>query len=113
MSRLACVLARPLTPVRDATSGFFVIRAELARGVAIQAGGFKICLELLMRAWPIRLVEVPYRFADREQGESKMSWREAARYFVQLKDLYRLRSGGPARARQHHRIFTPAETERL
>ena len=113
MSRFACVLARPLTPIRDATSGFFVIRGEFARGVAIQAGGFKICLELLMRAWPVRLVEVPYRFTDREQGESKMSWREAARYFVQLKDLYLLRSRGPARARQHHRIFTPAETERL
>ena len=113
MSRLACVLARPLTPIRDATSGFFVIRGEFARGVAIQAGGFKICLELLMRAWPIGLVEVPYRFADREQGESKMSWKEAARYFVQLKDLYVFRLTGPRRAPQQHRVFTTAEVERL
>jgi len=113
MSRLACVLARPLTPIRDATSGFFVIRREFARGVAIQAGGFKICLELLMRAWPIGLVEVPYRFADREQGESKMSWKEAARYFIQLKDLYVFRLTGPRRAPQQHRVFTTAEVERL
>ena len=42
-------------------------------------------------AGPSGLVEVPYRFADREQGESKMSWKEAARYFVQLKNLYVLR----------------------
>ena len=113
MSRLACVLARPLTPIRDATSGFFVIRGEFARGVAIQAGGFKICLELLMRAWPIGLVEVPYRFADREQGESKMSWKEAARYFIQLKDLYVFRLTGPRRAPQQHRVFTTGEVERL
>lgn len=113
MSRLACWLARPLTPIRDATSGFFVIRDEFARGVPIQAGGFKICLELLIRGWPIRLVEVPYRFADRELGESKMSMREAARYFVQLKDLYLFRWRGPARTAQQHRIFTTAELERL
>src|SRR5262249_5745271 len=31
MSRLACVLARGLTPVADATSGFFLIRRDLAR----------------------------------------------------------------------------------
>ncbi len=113
MSLLACWLARPLSPIRDATSGFFLIRSEFTRGVAIQAGGFKICLELLIRAWPVRLVEVPYRFADREQGESKMSFREAARYFIQLKDLYLFRWGGPARPARHHRVLSTAETERL
>jgi dolichol-phosphate mannosyltransferase len=113
MSRLACWLARPLTPIRDATSGFFVIRQEFARGVPIQAGGFKICLELLIRGWPVRLVEVPYRFADRELGESKMSLREAAQYFVQLKDLYLFRWRAPARTPQQHRILTAAEVERL
>jgi hypothetical protein len=68
--------------------------------VAIKAGGFKILLELLVRAWPQRLVEVPYRFDDRELGESKMSLREATGYLYQLRDLYRLRwsiRGRPAR----------------
>jgi dolichol-phosphate mannosyltransferase len=113
MSRLACWLARPLTPIRDATSGFFLIKREFVQGVAIQAGGFKICLELLIRGGPLRLVEVPYRFADRELGESKMSLREAARYFVQLKDLYLLKWSGPARPPRQHRIYTTAEAERL
>ncbi len=49
MSRLACLAARPLTPVVDATSGLFLIRRDLARTVRISAGGFKICLELLVR----------------------------------------------------------------
>jgi dolichol-phosphate mannosyltransferase len=91
LSRAACIAARPLTPVRDPASGFFLIRHSVASRVAIRARGFKICLELLMRGWPEHLVEIPYRFDDREQGESKMSLKEAAGYLVQLRDLYALR----------------------
>jgi dolichol-phosphate mannosyltransferase len=103
MSRVACLLARPISPIRDAASGFFLIRRSVAMGVSIQAGGFKICLELVMRAWPVRLVEIPYRFEDREAGESKMSLREAAGYLVQLKDLYWLRLTGPKRPKREYR----------
>jgi dolichol-phosphate mannosyltransferase len=91
LSRAACALARPLSPIRDAASGFFLIRSDIARGTTIKAGGFKICLELIARSGATRLVEVPYRFDDREQGESKMSLREAAGYLIQLRDLYKLR----------------------
>lgn len=91
LSRTACLLARGLSPIRDAASGFFLIRRAIAQGVTIKAGGFKICLELIVRGWPVTLVELPYRFDDRELGESKMSTREAAGYLVQLKDLYWLR----------------------
>lgn len=104
LSRAACLLARPLSPIRDAASGFFLIRAAIARDVAIKAGGFKICLELLVRAWPTRLVEVPYRFDDRELGESKMSLREAAGYLVQLRDLYFARWSFKRPARQYRQI---------
>jgi dolichol-phosphate mannosyltransferase len=106
LSRVACLLARPLTPVRDAASGFFLIRGRIARGVSIKAGGFKICLELLVRAWPTRIVELPYRFDDRELGESKMNLREAAGYLVQLWDLYRLRFLGPRRQARSYQSLT-------
>jgi dolichol-phosphate mannosyltransferase len=98
LSRVACALARPLTPIRDAASGFFLIKRDIVRGVTIKAGGFKICLELLVRGRPRRLVEVPYQFDDRELGESKMSLGEAAGFLFQLWDLYRLRwrAGGVA-----------------
>jgi dolichol-phosphate mannosyltransferase len=89
MSRAACVLARSVTPVRDGTSGFFLIRKALAREVQISAGGFKICLELLVRARPRVVVEVPYVFEGRTAGESKMNLREALGYVDQLKDLRR------------------------
>jgi dolichol-phosphate mannosyltransferase len=98
MSRLACVLAAGLTPVRDATSGLFLIRRDLARGVRISAGGFKICLELLVRGRPASVVEVPYVFEGRTAGESKMNVAEAAGYLLQLRDLHRFRRArGPLR----------------
>ena len=91
MSKFACVMARGLTPVRDATSGFFLMYRDRARGVTISAGGFKICLELLIRSEPKTVVEVPYVFKGRTVGESKMNWKEAAGYLAQLKDLHAYR----------------------
>jgi dolichol-phosphate mannosyltransferase len=113
LSRVACLLARGLSPIRDAASGFFLIRKDIARNVAIKAGGFKICLELIVRGWPTRLVEIPYRFDDRELGESKMSTREASGYLFQLKDLYLLRWSTFGRPRRHYQQLSAADVDRL
>ena len=94
MSRLAGLLARPVTPVRDATSGLFLVRRRAVEGVRISATGFKICLELLSRARIESVAEIPFVFADRAVGESKMSAREAFGYLRQLRDLYALRLAG-------------------
>jgi len=111
LSRAACLLARPLSPIRDAASGFFLIRRSIAREVTIKAGGFKICLELIVRGWPTKLVEIPYQFDDREAGESKMSTREAAGYLFQLKDLYLLRFSKFGRPRREYKQLTAADVE--
>ena len=113
LSRTACLLARPLSPIRDAASGFFLIRREVARSVSIKARGFKICLELLVRGWPRHIVEVPYRFDDRELGDSKMNMREAFGYLVQLRDLYWVRWNGPRRPPRHYERLTPGVVDRL
>ena len=104
MSRLGCVLAYGLSPVRDATSGFFLIRRPIAERAVIKAGGFKICLELIVRSDAAKLVEVPYRFDDREAGDSKMSKREAMGYLVQLRDLYWRRLTSPRVRHDYVRI---------
>ena len=109
MSRLACLMARGLTPVRDATSGFFLIRRDVADGVRIEAGGFKICLELLVRGRPSSVVEVPYVFENRTAGESKMNVKEATGYLRQLRDLHSYRKQRGLRA-PIHRIAPPAAT---
>jgi dolichol-phosphate mannosyltransferase len=104
MSRLACLAARPLTAVADATSGLFLIRRDLAREVRISAGGFKICLELLVRGRPGAVVEVPYVFSDRAAGESKMNAKEALGYVTQLRDLWRFQRSQPPYRQVYRRI---------
>jgi dolichol-phosphate mannosyltransferase len=108
MSRAACLMARGLTPVRDATSGFFLIRRDLAQGVRISAGGFKICLELLVRGRPARVVEVPYVFEGRSAGESKMNLKEALGYLRQLRELRQFVRSRPA-VRQIYRRLSSDE----
>jgi dolichol-phosphate mannosyltransferase len=112
LSRAACLLARMLTPIRDATSGFFLIRRDLARGVKISAGGFKICLELLVRGRPTTVVEVPYVFVGRTAGESKMNVKEATGFLQQLRDLKAFTRQHPPLQQRHQRI-SPRELASL
>jgi dolichol-phosphate mannosyltransferase len=88
LSRIACALARPLTPVRDATSGFFMLRRDILAGFRTSVRGFKIGLEILVRSRPRRLAEVPYVFVNRIDGSSKMNLSEAVGFAGQLCRLY-------------------------
>ena len=83
-SRAACLLARPLTPVRDATSGFFCLRRSAMDGVKLRASGFKIGLELFVKARAERIVELPFVFRDRREGSSKLGSRVMLQYLLQL-----------------------------
>ena len=112
LSRLGCLLARPLTPVRDATSGFFLLRPEVARRAPLRATGFKICLELLMGGAPVRVVEVPYVFDDRQEGASKMTASEGRGYLKQLARFYANRMT-TRRAAAEYRQVRPDEVERF
>jgi dolichol-phosphate mannosyltransferase len=109
MSRVASRLARPITPVRDATSGFFLVRRDAVEGVRLWSAGFKIGLELLGRGRIGSVAEFPYRFSDRAAGRSKMSAREVGAYLVQLLRLYRLRATGRHAPVPVYRQVTPAE----
>jgi dolichol-phosphate mannosyltransferase len=112
MSRGACLVARLVTPVRDAASGFFVLRRPVIRGVEIKAAGFKICLELLVRGSVRSVLEVPYVFSDRAAGQSKMNHREALGYVVQIAQLIRWRRQD-RRPRPVRRRLTLEEADRL
>jgi len=87
ISLVATLLARPLTRVKDPMSGFFFFKKELLSGLRLNSGGYKICLELLVKARPSCVVEVPYLFRDRIVGKSKLSFREYYRY---VKDVFSL-----------------------
>jgi dolichol-phosphate mannosyltransferase len=91
-SRVACWLARPLTRVKDVTSGYFLVRREALEGVALDPIGFKIGLEVIAKARYGKAIEIPYVFTDRVAGESKLNQREIFNYLRQLGRLYAGRS---------------------
>jgi putative flippase GtrA len=89
---------RRLARVSDPLSGFFAVRLAALDATSLRPHGFKILLEILGRSPRMRVGEVAFRFAAREQGESKASWREAARFIRQLLAL---------------RVAVPAQWQRL
>ena len=67
-----------LMPIRDPTGGFKCYRREVLEAIdldAIRSRGYAFQIETTFRALRkgFRVVEVPIRFADREEGHSKMS----------------------------------------
>ncbi|HXO17906.1 MAG TPA: polyprenol monophosphomannose synthase [Candidatus Dormibacteraeota bacterium] len=87
-SRVACWLARPLTRVRDVTSGYFLVRRDALAGVKLDPIGFKIGLEVIAKARYGKAIEIPYVFRDRVEGVSKLNQREIFNYVKQLARLY-------------------------
>ena len=90
-SRVACWLARPLTAVKDVTSGYFLVRREAIEGTQLDPIGFKIGLEVIVKGKYGKAVEVPYVFTDRVVGESKLDQKEIFNYLKQLRKLYSAR----------------------
>jgi dolichol-phosphate mannosyltransferase len=90
-SKVACALARPLTPIKDITSGYFLVKREALDGVKLDPIGFKIGLEVVAKAHYGKAIEIPYVFTDRVVGQSKLNQREILNYLKQLGNLYAAR----------------------
>ena len=93
-SRVATLLARPLTSARDPMSGFFALRrSDLERAAPLSPVGYKIALELIVKCGFENVGEVPIHFADRTRGQSKLTLGEQLRYLQHLGRLYAFRFG--------------------
>jgi dolichol-phosphate mannosyltransferase len=94
-SRVATLLARPLTELKDPMSGFFALRRDVyLRGEgSFNPVGYKIGLELLVKCGCRRPFEVPIHFSDRRLGTSKLSLHEQLRYIRHVRRLYNHRFG--------------------
>lgn len=91
-SQVATLLARPLTSVKDPMAGFFCLdRATLAKAQAagLNPIGYKIGLEILIKARCKRVIEVPIEFSDRLHGKSKLTLKQQLEYLRHLWRLYR------------------------
>jgi dolichol-phosphate mannosyltransferase len=88
ISKVAKFLAKPLTNITDPLSGFFFFRKKLIDGIELNPKGFKIGLEILVKAKPKKVVEIPYTFVGRKRGKSKLNLKEYSNYLHHLLLLY-------------------------
>lgn len=77
----------------DPMSGFFLVRRECLLGIPFQESGFKLLLEILVRARISSVREVPFFFGRRLRGSSKANAMVALEYGRLLARLYRDRFG--------------------
>jgi dolichol-phosphate mannosyltransferase len=97
-SRIATLLARPFTRLKDPMAGFFAVpRDVFRRTTAWDPLGYKIALEILVKAGCRNVHETPIHFANRRRGQSKLSFREQLNY---LRHLVRLATFKWARRRR-------------
>lgn len=88
-SKVATLLARPLTAVSDPMSGFFALRRQtLTQAQELRPLGYKIALELMVRCRCRRVVEVPIHFSTRKHGQSKLTVHQQLLYLRHLQRLY-------------------------
>ncbi|MFC1868340.1 polyprenol monophosphomannose synthase [Thermodesulfobacteriota bacterium] len=87
VSRAAGFLAKGITTLSDPTSGFMAIRKSIINGVKLDPLGWKIVLEVAVKANP-RIHEIPIMFGERSEGESKLDLRAQCDYLRHLFRLY-------------------------
>jgi dolichol-phosphate mannosyltransferase len=90
-SKLAATLALGVTTMTDPTTGFMALRRTLLDKLELDPVGWKIVLEIVVKAAPVRIAEVPIVFVDRELGVSKQSIGVFAEYLSHLSKLYSFR----------------------
>jgi dolichol-phosphate mannosyltransferase len=86
--------------VKDPVSGFFAFRRHIIEGLKFDALGYKMLLELLVKAKGARVKEVPYTFTNRRAGTSKMGASVMLDYIRAVWHLYRY---GKSMKQKEHR----------
>ncbi|MEA3152148.1 MAG: dolichol-phosphate mannosyltransferase [Gammaproteobacteria bacterium] len=93
-SRVATLLALPLTTLSDPMSGFFAVRrSTILAGRNFNPVGYKILLEVIIKCRCRRVIDVPIHFDNRRFGESKLSFAEELKYIKHLRRLYMYKYG--------------------
>ena len=86
--------------VKDPVSGFFAFRRHIIQGLKFDALGYKMLLELLVKAKGARVKEVPYTFTNRRAGTSKLGASVMLDYIRAVWHLYRY---GKSMKQKEHR----------
>ena len=91
MSKVATKMARRWlrVEVEDPMSGFFAFRRRVIDDLKFESIGYKMLLEVLVKARGARVAEIPYTFTDRTMGSSKLGVRTVTDYLRLVWRLYR------------------------
>lgn len=73
--------------VSDPMSGYFMVRRSAIADCLMSPLGYKILLEVLGRGHVDRVTEVGYVFQERQEGESKVTWKQYVEYLMHLGKL--------------------------
>ena len=85
--KIGQVMLPCLRKISDPTSGLFMFRREVIENADLQPIGWKIMVEVLAMGTYSKVVEIPYKFQQRTEGESKLSGKVTLEYLKQLKNL--------------------------
>jgi dolichol-phosphate mannosyltransferase len=75
--------------IKDPMSGFFAFKRNIINNIKFDAIGYKILLEILVKARGVKVKEIPYEFINRKEGSSKLDTSVAIDYVKSLWRLYR------------------------
>lgn len=91
MSKFATLIAKKGLGIstKDPMSGFFAFKRNVINGLNIDAIGYKILLEIIVKTKNVSIKEIPYTFQDRELGSSKLTMKTVIEYYKSVWKLYR------------------------
>jgi dolichol-phosphate mannosyltransferase len=98
------ILPRVVSRVSDPMSGYFLVKRAAIAAVPLSPIGYKILIEVIGRGHIDHIREVGYIFHEREEGESKVTWKQYTDY---LQHLLRLRISSGRLGRLSRRLNFP------
>lgn len=89
LSRGAQLLGLVILPgvigkVSDPLSGYFIVRRNAICDRPLSPIGYKILIEVLARGQVSKVTEIGYIFQERQEGESKVTWKQYVEYISHL-----------------------------
>lgn len=91
--KIGSIFIEKLRRFSDNTSGYFMFKKEIINNFELDPIGWRILIEILVKADYNKVIEIPYSFHARNAGEYKMSIKEQINY---LKHIARLLKNSPS-----------------
>jgi len=78
------ILPGVIGKVSDPLSGYFIVKRDAICDRPLSPIGYKILIEVLARGQVFKVTEVGYIFQERQEGESKVTWKQYVEYISHL-----------------------------